>query len=310
MEINKRIVWAAVRCSMEADGLKQIRGGGKKRRKWLEFNTFLKGFAFALKVAQLYHRGLDNARALKLVEHEVLLKNLPASYDGFSMLHLTDPHFDANPGLDERVGGLIKDLDVDLFALTGDYRANTFGNYRQILAPVERVVQSIRPKEGVVAILGNHDTVLMTDHFEKMGIRVLTNETLTIYRDGAPLHVTGIDDVHYYYTEMAREALETTPQGVRVALIHSPELYDLAAEYGFDFYVTGHTHGGQVALPGGTPIVTHLSAGKHLGRAGFWRHGGVLGYTSSGAGTSGIPVRFNTRPEITLFTFRRESSVT
>jgi len=117
--------------------------------------------------------------------------------------------------------------------------------------------------------------------------------------------VTGVDDVHYYYTDMALEALEATPDGFKVALVHSPEIYDLAEEHGYALYLAGHTHGGQITLPNGRPIITHLNSGKHLA-AGLWQHKTMTGYTSNGVGVSGLPVRYNTRGEISLITLKKK----
>ncbi len=115
---------------------------------------------------------------------------------------------------------------------------------------------------------------------------------------------TGTDDVHYYYTDAARAALEAAPKGFKIALIHSAELADAAAEAGFSLYLSGHTHGGQVCLPGGLPIITHMSRHRRYA-SGLWRHGSMTGYTTTGIGVSGLPVRFNTRGEAVLITLRR-----
>jgi len=141
--------------------------------------------------------------------------------------------------------------------------------------------------------------------FERMGIRVLGNETVCIQRDGSEIYLTGVDDVHYYYTDMALEALESSPEGFKIALVHSPEIYDLAADHGYALYLAGHTHAGQITFPNGRPIVKHLNHGQHLA-AGLWQHQGMIGYTSSGAGVSGLPVRYNTRGEISLITLRKQ----
>jgi predicted MPP superfamily phosphohydrolase len=144
----------------------------------------------------------------------------------------------------------------------------------------------------------------MAEAFEALGIDVLINQTRTIRRGGAQIHVTGTDDVHYYYTEAARTALEAAPKGFKIALIHSAELADVAADAGFSLYLAGHTHGGQVCLPGGIPIITHMSRHRPYA-AGLWRHGSMTGYTTTGVGVSGLPVRFNTRAEAVLITLRR-----
>ncbi len=114
------------------------------------------------------------------------------------------------------------------------------------------------------------------------------------------------DDVHYYYTDAARAALEGAPNIFKIALIHSAELADVAADAGFSLYLAGHTHGGQICLPGGMPIITHMSRHRRYA-SGLWRHGPMVGYTTAGIGVSGLPVRFNTRGEAVLITLRRAS---
>jgi len=124
-----------------------------------------------------------------------------------------------------------------------------------------------------------------------------------ISASGAAFLFAGTDDVHYYYTEEAREALATATVGFKIALIHSAEFADAAAENGYHLYLAGHTHGGQICLPGGWPIITHMTRFRRYGR-GLWRHGKMRGYTSTGVGVSGLPVRFNSRGEVVLITLR------
>jgi len=289
---------------MEVDTFKRLRKGGKRRHHWDILARSLKVFAYCLKVTGFYQRGLNNAADIGLKELEIGLQQLPNSFDGFTILHITDPHFGSLPNIAEKIIALTHDLDFDLCAFTGDYRPSIYGNYRHILPPMEKLVSAISAREGFIATLGNHDTVFMVEPFEKMGIHVLINETIKITRGKESFYITGVDDPHYYYTPMASEALETSPDGCKIALIHSPELYDVAEKYGYALYLAGHTHGGQIVLPGGRPIITHLNNGRQFAK-GEWQHNNMRGYTSNGAGTSAIPIRFNTRGEVTRITLRR-----
>ncbi len=144
----------------------------------------------------------------------------------------------------------------------------------------------------------------MVEPFEKLGIRMLANETLSLARGADTVHLTGIDDVHYYYTVGALETLRAIPEGFNIALVHSPEIVEPAAAAGVSFYLTGHTHGGQICLPGGLPIITNI-AGRRIFATGAWRCGAMMGYTSPGAGISGLPVRYFSRSEAALITLRR-----
>lgn len=87
------------------------------------------------------------------------------------------------------------------------------------------------------------------------------------------------------------------------AACRSPDMADTAARLGYSLYLCGHTHGGQIGLPGGRAVLTLGLPRAHV--AGLWGVGGMIGYTSTGAGTSGVPVRYHIPGEVTLFTLRR-----
>lgn len=280
-ELNRRQVWATLRSWMEIDKFKRLREGGKRKHHWDLLERALQVFALGLKLTGLNTRGMRNAADIRMRQLKIPLPRLDQSFDGFTILHISDPHFDSLPGIGEKILALTEGLEFDLCVFTGDYRISIYGNYRQILPPMAKLAQGIKAKEGCLAVLGNHDTVYMVEPFVEMGIRVLVNETIELTRGDNSLYVTGVDDPHYYYTPMASEALESAPDGCKIALIHSPELYDLAEECDYSLYLTGHTHAGQIVLPDRRPLITHLHNGRQFAR-GVWRHHGMIGYTSSG----------------------------
>ena len=256
-------------------------------RHWNEFKILITLFGYGLRLIGLYGRGLRNALDLHVTRLELWFEDLPAAFDGFRLLQVTDLHADFLPGTMAEGRRLVADLAPDLLLLTGDYRRRVKGPFQQILPAIEGLVNDAGARHGCLAILGNHDCAAMVPAFEAAGITVLINETHSITRDGQSLHFTGTDDVHYYYSPAARAALAAAPAGFKIALIHSPELADGAAENGYRLYLAGHTHAGQVCLPGGLPIITHMSRFRRYAR-GLWRHGTMQGYTSSGLGVSGL----------------------
>ena len=175
--------------------------------------------------------------------------------------------------------------------------------------PFEKVLQSVgdlrrRLKGPLYGVLGNHDSITMAPSLEAMGIRLLFNECEAIARGGNQIYLAGIDDAHFYRSDDIVKAASGIPQdGFSVLLSHTPEVYDQAAAAGFDLMLSGHTHGGQLCLPGGIPIKLEAILPRSMG-AGAWRHAGMVGYTSAGAGTSLVPVRLNCPPEISLHTLR------
>ena len=129
---------------------------------------------------------------------------------------------------------------------------------------------------------------------------MLINECVAIRSGPASIYLAGVDDAHFYRADDIEKAAADIPHDcVSVLLSHTPEIYRQAAHAGFDLMLSGHTHGGQICLPGGVPILLAADLPRALG-AGAWEHAGMTGYTSVGAGCSLVPVRINNRPEITL----------
>ncbi|PWB79706.1 MAG: metallophosphoesterase [Methylocystaceae bacterium] len=251
-----------------------------------------------LVMAGLYKRGLDNARNVALQRNHVASVRLPAAFEGFTILHLSDLHVDMCPEAMARVAALAQGLVYDLCVLTGDYRGQTFGSFDETLAGMARLRAAL--KGPVLAVLGNHDTIRMAPGLEEMGVRLLLNESTTIERGSGRIHIAGIDDAHYYRVDNIEKAGESIPHDAfSILLSHTPEIYRQAAHAGFDLLLGGHTHGGQICLPGGIAITLDSVLPRALG-AGAWKYHEMQGYTSVGAGSSVVPVRFNCPPEITL----------
>jgi len=198
----------------------------------------------------------------------------------------------------QRVGELLGTLSYDACVLTGDFLVETSGPFKRALAILADLRTEIR--DPVYGVLGNHDSIRMVPDLEKMGIRMLVNESDTIERGGRKIHIAGIDDAHFYRADNIEKATDLIPlDAFSVLLSHTPEIYRQAAHAGFSLLLSGHTHGGQICLPGGIPITLDSVLPRRLG-AGPWKHHTMDGYTSVGAGSSVVPVRFNCPPEITL----------
>ncbi len=257
----------------------------------------------ALKLAGLYGRARRNAERPVVRHHEARFANLPPAFDGFAILHLSDLHVDMNAGAMRRVAELADGLRYDLCVLTGDYRGATYGAFEATLEGLARLrAHLVGPVYGV---LGNHDTIQLVPGMEAMGIRMLLNECETVARGGQRIHLAGIDDAHYFRVDNIEKAGAPVPDDeFSILLSHTPEIYRQAAHAGFDLLLSGHTHGGQICLPGSIPIILDSVVPRRLG-AGAWRYHRMTGYTSVGAGSSILPVRLNCPPEITLHHLRR-----
>jgi len=197
--------------------------------------------------------------------------------------------------------------------LTGDYRkADTGILDRPMLSrSLDLLKDAVTPRDGMLAILGNHDTATMAEVFEgDFGIRVLANERVELRRGRDRVEIVGTDDPHRFHGARAAAFVDRLPVATdfRVALVHSPELASPMAQRGAALYLCGHTHGGQICLPGGRPVTSQLH-GEHALASGLWRRGGMVGYTSAGAGVSGsLPLRLNSRSEVVRIRLRRRAS--
>ncbi len=289
---------ARQRLGMERDHEARVFGHGINffhPENWYAAHSVL---AFLLKAAGLYWRGRRNTLDIRIRRNTIASPALPAAFDGFTILHLSDLHADTNPEAMAVLHRLAGGLDYHLCVLTGDYRGATFGAYGAVLERLEELRAIL--KTEAYAVLGNHDTIRMVPGMEAMGYRVLLNESDTIERNGEHIHLVGIDDAHYYRADNIEKAAAHIPHTeFSILLSHTPEIYRQAAHSDFDVMLSGHTHGGQICLPGGVPITLDSVLPRYMG-AGAWKYANMLGYTSVGAGTSIVPVRINCLPEITL----------
>ena len=258
----------------------------------------------ALMATGLYWRARKNAENIKIRRNDIRSPQLPASFDGFTILHLSDLHADMNGGAMRRLIELLPAVSYDLCVLTGDYRGKTYGPYQEAIDDLARVRAHLRGP--VYGVLGNHDTIRMVPALEEIGIRMLLNESEAIERGGEHIHLVGIDDAHYYRVDNIEKAASSVPAAeFSILLSHTPEIYRQAAHAGFQVLLSGHTHGGQICLPGAIPIILDSVLPRRMG-AGAWTYRGMVGYTSVGVGSCILPVRLNCPPEITLHRLLRD----
>jgi uncharacterized protein len=256
-----------------------------------------------LKLTGLYGRGTRNAERVVVRHNDVRFRQLPPLFDGFTILHISDLHADTSEAAMRRVVKLVAGQRYDICVLTGDFRGKTFGPFEAALDGVSQVRAQL--KGPVYGVLGNHDTIQMVPGLEAMRIQMLLNESVAIARDGQRIYIAGIDDAHFFRVDNIEKAASQIPEGeFSILLSHTPEIYRQAAHADFDFILSGHTHGGQICLPGSIPVTLESKLPRRMG-SGAWQYHKMIGYTSTGAGSSVVAVRFNCPPEITLHHLRR-----
>jgi uncharacterized protein len=300
--LEGRLGRAHLQRRLEREHQHEARIAGRTARRLFHFESWRRLIHGSLRVLHLLERGRRNALAIEVRRHEAMLHRLPEAFEGFTLLQLSDLHVDISPNFIDALIARIRPLDYDLCVLTGDYRARTSGPFDIALAGMERLRAAIRGP--AYAVLGNHDTVRMVPRLEGMGFTLLIDEWVKIERDGSAISLAGIDDAYADPAENLRRATFGIPDRLpSILLSHRPSVYRQAAEAGFAFMLSGHTHGGQICLPGGIPVFTDRGSPRAFAR-GSWRYRQLVGYTSAGAGTSLVDARFNCPPEVTLHRLR------
>lgn len=292
------------RLGIETDYEARIFGQGRTFfhiENWYSIHGLMRG---VLRLMGVHARGQRNARSVQVNHNEIQLAQLPPAFEGYRILHISDLHLDMAPGMPNALIEAVREVEYDICVLTGDFRAETFGPYAAALDGMRKVRMHLNG--AVYAVLGNHDSIRMLPGLEDMDIRMLMNETVLLERNGNSIYLSGIDDAHYYRADNLEKATQGIPeQALSILLTHSPEIYQHAAYADVDLLLCGHTHGGQICLPGGIPIMCNANCPRAMCR-GNWRFRQLQGYTSLGSGSCVVDVRLNCPAEITVHSLVRE----
>ncbi len=252
----------------------------------------------AMRLVGLYQIGYRQFLSPRVVTRDVPLAGLPAALEGVTILQLSDLHLDLDPGLGQVLAPLLDGLPYDLAVITGDFRNLLVGPAEPAIAATVDLLRHLRGPVYLVA--GNHDSLGMIPPLEAAGARFLLNEHVLWSRGHARLVLAGVDDAVYHGTHDLDRAFAGAPNDApRVLLSHSPAIYAEAAAHRVNLLLAGHTHGGQICLPGGHIPISGLRCPRRYLR-GAWSCEKMQGYTSAGTGASGVPLRFNCPAEVTL----------
>jgi predicted MPP superfamily phosphohydrolase len=274
------------------------------------------GAAAIAGAATLGMDGYVESYRLQLKRIDVPLRRLPHEFDGFTIAQLSDFHyeerFSAVPT--RRSVDLVNNLHPDLVVFTGDFVTAPLVKFGSLAAheaaktafPCAEILRHIQARHGSFAVLGNHDAysnpALVTDALRSHGIPVLTNFCVPIERGSARFWLAGIEDALEAKPDLGA-AIEKIPLSETVVLLaHEPDFAEESALTPVDLQLSGHSHGGQIWIPGfGAPWLPPL-ARKYP--RGLYKVGNMTLYTNIGIGTIRAPIRINCVPEVTLITLR------
>jgi uncharacterized protein len=238
---------------------------------------------------------------------QLKLRRLPLAFSGFRMAQISDLHFGGwltlerlRPALD-----LLTAQAPDAVVITGDFVHGNLRQARRALESVGEAFRSLAQRFPTFAVMGNHDhwmDVAMVRRFlDQAQIRELRNEVFPFKKDGQRFYLCGVDDIWEKKYDLKTVTAKLSMRDCAVLLAHEPDFADRAAATGqFDLQISGHSHGGQVVIPFlGPPLLPWLARKYPLG---LYRVGEMFQYTNRGLGMAALPIRFNCRPEITVFT--------
>lgn len=244
---------------------------------------------------------------VEVTEHELPITGLPAAWDGASVVHLSDLHY-GNPRSRRLLSWMVRtvnDLEPDLILITGDYVVRQSAE----MSGCAHYLSQLRSRRGIFGIFGDHDYVCRTQALHPgmvelvtgAGVRLLRNESVEL---PGGLLLSGTDA---NTSKVRKGDLPTALAGLNGArphihLAHSPDIITQASKFGLPVVLCGHTHGGQVVVPGYGAPVTHTRVSNEFA-SGWSQLGETRMYTSRGL-SSHYSLRFWCRPEISLFRLR------
>ncbi|WP_165224656.1 metallophosphoesterase [Aquisphaera insulae] len=246
---------------------------------------------------------LVEAKCCHVVRRTVALPNLPASFRGTTVALLADIHhgpFTPMPFV-QRVVETTNAMRPDLVLLAGDYVSES----ECFIAPVMAALAPLRAPLGRFAVLGNHDHWengwLTRRELDRAGIARVDNSGAWLLRGDDRLRICGVGDLWTDRQHPGPALADATSDDAVIMLSHNPDYAEILADRRVGLMLSGHTHGGQVYLPGyGAPVVPSKFGQKYLG--GLVEGPACRVYVSRGIGTTGPPLRLASRPEIVILT--------
>ena len=243
-----------------------------------------------------------DARDFEIVNLKVSIPDLDPSFNDYRIVHISDIHLGQwiSAKRIEGVVNLVNKLKPDLVAITGDSVSYVVN---EPVLDMLRFLKNLKPKDVTVAVLGNHDHWVGADEIRKVmyesKIIELENDVYTLRRGDARLYIAGVDSITLEKQDLDAVLRKLPSSGPAILLAHEPDFADESAATGrFSLQLSGHSHGGQMIIPGiGTPFRGSEFRKYPLGE---YQVGNMVQYTNRGLGTNVFWIRINCPPEITI----------
>jgi len=264
------------------------------------------GYVFLVILGLLAYAFFVEPFLLSVERLDLLFDDLPDEFDGFKIVQVSDFHLYSFTRIHEKVLTVLDKEKPDMIAITGDF------NGKKLTELGKDFCKNIAKKSRYVfAVLGNWDHRVQNLDFlvksiEDSGISVLINGSAVIERNGKELFIAGTDD-SFTGNEDLEKTFKSIPENSFVVMLtHCPDIIYDAVKYKPQLVLSGHTHGGQVKVPFITAIYVPSKFGTRF-LSGLFRVERTYLYVNRGIGTSHIPVRFLSLPELTVITLRKRN---
>lgn len=280
--------------------------------------TFLKNFLGTLLTAigasaggYLYAEKVEPS-LLKVNRHQVAHDDIPQSFNNFKIVQFSDTHLGFQYTLEQlrELVDKINQIDPDILFFTGDLldAPNQYKDSDKVIS----ILQNLKAPFGKFAVYGNHDhggygTDLYRSVMEKSGFHLLLNQSTSIQIKNETIFLMGIDDAMLGRPDLNAALTDVPNDSYKILLSHAPDLADYAVNYNIQLQLSGHSHGGQIQIPFLGALVKPPYAEKYF--EGFYSIGDKMPltlYVNRGLGTTRLPFRFLSVPELTVFTLMKQ----
>ncbi len=285
--------------------------------KKISRRTFIKkamqwsiGAIAALFSGRFYIQNIE-PRWIEITRISITHAMIPPSFNGFKIIQFSDTHlgFHFHSHHLEKVIRFIQDEDPDMIIFSGDLIDNllTFMEIEDTII----LLNKLNAPYGKFAVYGNHDhggygSEKYLQIMEASGFTLLINDSIPIYnQDKDWITLSGLDDWLLGQPDVKKALGNLTSETFNILISHAPDTADFTSNYPVHLQLSGHTHGGQVQLPFIGPLITP-PMGKKYTDGLYTLDNDLLLYVNRGLGTTRLPYRLFSRPEITVFTLQHE----
>ena len=280
-----------------------------KRRKFKKLFLLI---AFLISVISLfYYSFIFEPNNIQVEKISIEIENLPESFNGIKIVHLTDFHSSDFGKREKRVLEILENIDPDFVFITGDFidhKTKDINSCQEFWREL-----GSRYQEKIFGVLGNHeywidhiDADSIKNLLEESGIAVLKNENKKISQDDKYIYLIGVDDPDTERDDLPKAMINIEKNIPKILLAHSPDIIDNLQKEKIDLILAGHTHGGQIKIPFIRPFWTPTkNRGKYA--SGLFEINDTYLSVNRGIGTAALPIRFNCPPEITVIELERKN---